>query len=428
MTLPAPGGRVSRFFACAASLSCLLLAPGAAASDAPGASPLKFAVSFPKAASASPLDGRILLVVSTDGSDEPRKQVGLGLDTQQIFGIDVDGLPPGEEAVVDATVLGYPLESLAPDPGRDVPGPGPPAPVRDVPPRRRAHGQAADGPRRRAAVEPGPRQPLQHAAGGRDRPRPKARHDCDRLDKVIPPIPDPPDHEVHQAREDPERAAHEVLGPADAPGRARPAARGLRRASRRALPARHLPRSLPPNVRRLPRGAARPGPQARVQRAVPPRGLQPDRSRSRPTSSTRSGRRPTIPRMVIIEIQHANPYYDDSYAVNSANLGPYGDAITYELIPYLEKKYRASARAGRGSSTAARPAAGRRWPSRSSTPTSTTAASPPVPTRSTSAPTRVVNLYEDKNAYCSHAVPVDEDRPTRPMRNDLGTSPRPSRT
>ena len=34
------------------------------------------------------------------------------------------------------------------------------------------------------------------------------------------------------------------------------------------------------------------------------------------------------------------PYYDDSYAVNSANVGPYGDAITYELIPYLEKKYR----------------------------------------------------------------------------------------
>ena len=49
---------------------------------------------------------------------------------------------------------------------------------------------------------------------------------------------------------------------------------------------------------------------------------------------------PDYPRMVIIEIQHANPFYDDSYAVNSANLGPYGDAITYELIPYLEKKYR----------------------------------------------------------------------------------------
>jgi hypothetical protein len=42
----------------------------------------------------------------------------------------------------------------------------------------------------------------------------------------------------------------------------------------------------------------------------------------------------------VIEIQHQNPYYDDSYAVNSANLGPYGDAITYELIPYIEEQFR----------------------------------------------------------------------------------------
>ncbi len=47
-----------------------------------------------------------------------------------------------------------------------------------------------------------------------------------------------------------------------------------------------------------------------------------------------------FPRMIIIKIQHANPYYDDSYAVNSANLGPYGDAITYELIPHIEKEFR----------------------------------------------------------------------------------------
>lgn len=49
---------------------------------------------------------------------------------------------------------------------------------------------------------------------------------------------------------------------------------------------------------------------------------------------------PNFPRFVIIEIQHANPYYDDSYAVNSANLGPYGDAITYELIPFIESQFR----------------------------------------------------------------------------------------
>ena len=49
---------------------------------------------------------------------------------------------------------------------------------------------------------------------------------------------------------------------------------------------------------------------------------------------------PAFPRVIAIEIQHANPYYDDSYAVNSANLGPYGDAITYELIPEIEKRFR----------------------------------------------------------------------------------------
>jgi hypothetical protein len=47
-----------------------------------------------------------------------------------------------------------------------------------------------------------------------------------------------------------------------------------------------------------------------------------------------------FPRFLAIEIQHANPYYDDSYAVNSANLGPYGDAIMKELIPAIEKQFR----------------------------------------------------------------------------------------
>lgn len=49
---------------------------------------------------------------------------------------------------------------------------------------------------------------------------------------------------------------------------------------------------------------------------------------------------PGFPRILIAEINHANPYYDDSYAVNSANLGPYGDAIETELIPAIEKQFR----------------------------------------------------------------------------------------
>lgn len=49
---------------------------------------------------------------------------------------------------------------------------------------------------------------------------------------------------------------------------------------------------------------------------------------------------PDFQKFIIIEIQHANPFYDDSYAVNSENIGPYGDAITYELIPHIEEQFR----------------------------------------------------------------------------------------
>lgn len=47
-----------------------------------------------------------------------------------------------------------------------------------------------------------------------------------------------------------------------------------------------------------------------------------------------------LPRVILIYVQNANPYYDDSYVVDSANVGPYGSAINEELIPAIEKKYR----------------------------------------------------------------------------------------
>jgi len=49
---------------------------------------------------------------------------------------------------------------------------------------------------------------------------------------------------------------------------------------------------------------------------------------------------PDFPRFLVVEIQHPTPFYDDSYAVNSANQGPYGDAITHELIPEIERRFR----------------------------------------------------------------------------------------
>jgi hypothetical protein len=51
--------------------------------------------------------------------------------------------------------------------------------------------------------------------------------------------------------------------------------------------------------------------------------------------------------MIHVLVQHPTPYFDDSYAVNSANNGPYGDAITNDLLPLLEKQFRGIGQAGR---------------------------------------------------------------------------------
>ena len=77
---------------------------------------LRIGVSVPSERAVAALDGRMLLMLSTDASDEPRFQIGDSATTQQIFGVDVDGLEPGVDAMFDASVLGYPLASM-----KDVP-------------------------------------------------------------------------------------------------------------------------------------------------------------------------------------------------------------------------------------------------------------------------------------------------------------------
>src|SRR5688500_8962518 len=72
----------------------------------------RFGVSFPAELGPSALDGRVLLMISTDGSKEPRTQINDSPKTQQIFGIDVDGMKPGQQAFIDGSVFGYPRKSL----------------------------------------------------------------------------------------------------------------------------------------------------------------------------------------------------------------------------------------------------------------------------------------------------------------------------
>lgn len=43
--------------------------------------------------------------------------------------------------------------------------------------------------------------------------------------------------------------------------------------------------------------------------------------------------------MILVRFRHETPFYDDSYAVNTPNIGPYGDALNEELIPYIDKTF-----------------------------------------------------------------------------------------
>jgi hypothetical protein len=108
---------------------------------------------------------------------------------------------------------------------------------------------------------------------------------------------------------------------------------------------------------------------------------------------------PGFPRMLVIEIQHANPYYDDSYAVNSGNLGPYGDAITYELIPHIERTFRGIgqpwARFMYGGSTGGWEAIGAQIKYPDDYNGSFAACPDPIDFRAYT----VIDIYKDKNAY-----------------------------
>ena len=73
---------------------------------------LKFALSFEKGNSNEALDGRMLLMISADSTDEPRFQINDNENTQLIFGINVENMNAGEKAYIDASVFGYPLKSI----------------------------------------------------------------------------------------------------------------------------------------------------------------------------------------------------------------------------------------------------------------------------------------------------------------------------
>ena len=157
-----------RVILCGSSVlaSAVLIALAAACGRvlAPERTPsLRFEVSFPASLSAEPIDGRLLLIISDNDKAEPRFQVSDGVDTQQIFGVDVEGMRPGQPVVIDATAQGYPLESTAAVPSGTY---FVQALLHRYETFNRSDGKTVKLPMDRgegAAVEPGAGKPVQHA-------------------------------------------------------------------------------------------------------------------------------------------------------------------------------------------------------------------------------------------------------------------------
>ena len=299
---------------------------------------LRFAITFSNAQSTTPLDGRVLLMVSTSDAAEPRFQIADGPDTQAIFGIDVDGLKPGAEAIVDASALGYPIDSVAQiPPGKYYVQ----ALLHKYETFRRSDGHVVKLPMDRGEGQQWARAPGNFYSTPQSitiDPR-KGGTVSITLDKIIPPLPAPKDTKyVRHERILSERltrfwgrpmhlGAHVLLPEG---WDSRPDARYPLFIFHGHFPADLTNwRDAPPDPNLAPDFSARFNWKGynRTQQEHAWQFYQ-------------EWTGPNFPRAIVIEIQHANPFYDDSYAVNSANIGPYGDAIVYELLPYLEKKYR----------------------------------------------------------------------------------------
>jgi hypothetical protein len=72
----------------------------------------RFSISFTKTRSEQPIDGRLLLLLSSDASAEPRMQIGESPRAQMVFGMDVEAMRPGQLVIVGDSAFGYSVRSL----------------------------------------------------------------------------------------------------------------------------------------------------------------------------------------------------------------------------------------------------------------------------------------------------------------------------
>jgi hypothetical protein len=306
--------------------------------SATAAGALEIAVPYPDGLATAPLDGRLIVVLAAGEGPEPRFRTGGSFRAAQLFGVDVEGWSAGQRQLVDATTFGYPIASLA-----DVP-PGE-YEIQAVFHRYErltpAHGKSILVPWDRGEGQQWNRAPGNLLSAPRTVALdPAATGTLEvALDSVIPPIAPPNDTRyVRHVRlrserlsrfwgRDVELGAH-VLVP-----------EGFDEHPEARFPLMIFHGHFPADF-----GGFRETPTDPDLECEWSDRFQVDCynriEQQEAYDFYRQWIAPDFPRFLVVEIQHPTPFYDDSYAVNSANNGPYGDAITYELIPEIERRFR----------------------------------------------------------------------------------------
>ncbi len=325
-----------RLFACIVMACCACAAPHASAQE-PDIS--VFTIRLADGLTDQPLDGRLLLMLSTSDDNEPRFQISDRYDSQQIFGIDVEGWEPGQSRTFNANVFGFPAGSL-----RDVPSGQ--YYVQALLHKYETF-QRADGHTVKLPMDRGEGQKWNRAPGNLYSTPVQVDFDPANqsgsieimLDQVIPPIEPPADTEYVKHIRIQSKLLTEFWGRPMYLGAHVLLPQGFHEHPDARYPLvimhGHFPadfrgfRPEPPDPELEPEYSARFNLEG-YNRIV--------QQEAHKFYNLWTG--PDFPRVLLVEIQHPNPYYDDSYAVNSANLGPYGDAITYELVPEIERQFR----------------------------------------------------------------------------------------
>lgn len=284
------------------------------------------------------LDGRLLLLISTNNKTEPRFQISDGPQTQQVFGINVDNWKPGEVKVIDAKAFGYPVENMKQIKNGTY--------YIQVLLHKYETFKRKDGHTVKLPMDRGEGQHWNLAPGNLYNKPIQLRFNSKGgdahtivLDSEIPPIKEPEDTKYIKHIKIQSKLLTEFWGRPMYIGAHILLPEGWDSHPDVKYPLAifhgHFPddfggfRTTPPDPDLKPDYIARfnlTGYNKIVQQEA--------------YDFYKLWSGPDFPRVIAIEIQHPTPYYDDSYAVNSANNGPYGDAITYELIPEIEKRFR----------------------------------------------------------------------------------------